>query len=42
VIFAAAVSPLNNDFGFDTDEFEHVVEERMGATNSSGRFVARV
>ena len=30
VIFAAAVSPLKDDFGFEVDEFERVVKERMG------------
>ena len=39
VVFAAAVSPLNDDLTFQIDQFERLVKERMCGINP-GRFVA--
>ena len=41
VVFAAAVSPLNDDLTFQMDEFERRVEARLGGINCS-RFTAFV
>ena len=41
VVFAAAVSPLNDDLTFQMDEFERLLELRLGGINC-GRFTAYV
>ena len=41
VVLAAAVSPLNDDLTFQMDEFERLVELRLGGINC-GRFTAFV
>jgi hypothetical protein len=41
VVFAAAVSPLNDDLTFQMDEFERRVELHLGGINCS-RFTAFV
>ena len=41
VVFAAAISPLDDDLAFPMDLFENCIEARLGGTNR-GRFIAWV
>jgi len=39
IVFAAAISPLDDDLAFRMDLFENCIEERLGGMNR-GRFIA--